>query len=611
MASVDKYRKQFEAFADATDAQRIEARRDRDYRDHKQWTAAEVAKLEERGQAPVVINRIAPKIDYMVGIERSQRPDPKAWPRNPGDDGAAEAATDALRYVADNTDFDTVSSDCYEDLLVEGLEAAIIEFIDGEISVSRIPYDRIYYDAHSLRRDFDDADFIGLAIWMDAEQAQEMFSAKADDIENLVTDHSIDEGFDDKPKWVDRSRKRIKVCQHYFREKGVWNIVYFSGETILLDKKPSPYVDDKGTPVCPIVLSYLYKTRDNDHYGWARQFIWIQDEINHRRSKALNILSRRTVVMDRGAVDDIHYAKEELTRPDGVIEKTPGLEFSVDPGQDLAQGQLTLLQEAKAEIDAIAKRTEVGAAASGRSRLLAGSNDMLEVGPVLNVHRKWKLEIYRQIWMRVKQFWDAERWIRVTDNEDNLKFVGLNQPKTFGENLQERAQQGDAQAAQDLQILLSAQDPRLNEVEEIANDVSKMDIDIILGEVQDAANVQAEQFEILTNLAQVYGPQSVPFETVVEMSQLRNKKDILDKLKGGDDPQAAALQQQQAMMQLQQQMERMQAEVEGMRANTANKMADTAKKQAEIEHIEQKTVQTAVETQVIATQPVDGVTVAT
>lgn len=603
MASVDKFKRQFEAFASATDAQRIDARRDRDYRDHKQWTSAEVEKLSERGQAPVVINRIAPKIDYMIGVERAQRQDPKAWPRTPGDEGAAEAATDALRYIADNTGFDTVSNDCYENLLVEGIEAAIVEYINDEISISQVPYDRLYYDPHSTKRDFSDAEYIGLAIWMDAENAKEMFKGKDEDIENALNDYSIDEGFDDKPRWVDKSRKRVKVCQHYYKEKGVWHVVYFSGDVELIKAKESPYKDEDGNPVCPIIVNYLYKTRENECYGWARQFIWIQDEINHRRSKALNILSRRTVIMDRGAVDDVHYAKEELTRADGVIEKTPGLEFTVDPGQDLAQGQLGLLQEAKQEIDAIAKRTEIGAGASGRARMLAGSNDMLEVGPILGCHRAWKLGVYRQVWMRVKQFWDTEKWVRVTDNEDNLKFIGLNRPITYGENLKERANQGDEQAAQDLQILIAAQDPRLNEVEEVSNDVAKMDLDITLGEVQDAANIQVEQLEMLVNLAQVYGPQAVPFETVVEMTQLRNKKEILDKLKGGDNPNAAA-QQQIAMMQVQQQMEKLQAEIDKMRA-------DTAKKQAETEHIEQQTVQTAVETQVIATQPVSGVTVAT
>lgn len=606
--TADKFRRQFEYFASATDTQRIEARRDRDYKDHKQWTEDEVATLEARGQAPVVINRIAPKVDYLVGVERSQRQDPKAWPRNPGDEGGSEAATDALRYVADNTDFDSTSSDCYEDLLIEGIEAVIVEWINEEITATRIPYDRLYYDPHSRNRYFEDATYMGVSIWMDADDAKRMFKGKDEDIEYLVSNESIDEGFDDKPRWVDKKRKRLQVCQHYYQDKGRWKVVYFSGDTILLDPTDSTYLDEDGEPVCPIEMVYLYKDRDNKHYGWVRQFIWIQDEINHRRSKALNILSRRTVIMDRGAVDDIHYAKDELTRADGVIEVVPGMRFDVEPGQDLVQGQLGLLQEAKAEIDAIAARTEISAAASGRSRLLAGSNDMLEIGPLLNIHRKFKQRVYRQMWQRVRQFWDSERWIRVTDNENNLKFVGLNQPKTFGENLKERAQQGDQQALQDLQVLLQAQDPRLNQVEEIVNDVTRLDLDITLGEIQDTANIQQEQFEILVNLAQTYGPQAVPFDVLIEMSQLRNKRELLDKLKGeGQDPMAAQMQ----MMQMQQQMQLMQANLDKIIAETENKRANTARTLAEVDRTEQQTIQTAVETQVIATRPVNVVTVAT
>lgn len=614
MASVDKFRRQFEYFADVSDLQRQEARRDRDYRDHKQWTESELEVLEARGQAPVVVNRIAPKIDYLVGVERSQKQDPKAWPRNPDDNDAAEAATDALRYVTDNVDFDMTSSDCFEDLLVEGIEGAIVEWINDEISVSRIPYDRIYYDAHSQKRFFEDCQYKGVVIWMDLETAKRMFPKKSEELEGLVSDDAIDTGFDDKPLWVDKERKRVKVCQHYYLEKGTWRVVYFSGDTELLPPTDSPYLDEDGKPVCPIELVYCYKDRDNDHYGWVRQFKWIQDEINHRRSKALNILSRRTVIADRGAVNDPYQTKEELTRADGYIEVTPGMRFDIDPGNDLAQGQLTMLQEAKSEIDSIAARTEVSTAASGRSRLLAGSNDMLEVGPLLNLHRKFKTRVYRQVWMRIKQFWDSERWVRVTDDEDNLKFVGLNVPKTFGQNLQEKAQQGDEQAAQDLQVLLMTQDPRLNQIENVENDVTTLDLDITLGEVQDVANIQQEQFEMITQLAQVYGPQSVPFEVVIQMSQLRNKREILDKLQGADNPelqQQQAMQQQIAMMQLQADMQKLQAEIAKLSADAQKSQAQTAQIMAETEHEQQKTIQTAVETQVIATQPSNNVSVST
>ncbi len=609
MANTIDFKVQFEDFATDTDTQRINARRDRDYRDHKQWTESQKKTLENRGQAAVVINRIAPKVDFMIGVERSTRQDPKAWPRTPQHEDGANAATDGLRYVADNTDFDVTSSDCFEDLLVEGVEGAITEWIDDEIVISRIPFDRIYYDPHSSRRHFQDATYKGLVIWMEEDQANAMFDGKgtAESIAAAFTTQALDEGFEDKPRnaanrWTDKGKRRLKVCQHYYLDKGVWHVVYFSGDIELMKPEKSPYLDDKDEPECPIELAFAYIDRDNERYGWTRQFIWIQDEINHRRSKALYLLSRRQVIADRGAVDDINAAKAELAKGDGMVEVTPGARFDVDPGNDLAAGQAQLLQEAKLEIDSIAARSLVSPDASGRARQVSESKDMLEVGPLFDTHRQWKKRVYRQAWNRIRQYWKAPRWIRVTDNEDNLKFVGLNQPITAGQKLEEMAQQGDQQAAQSLQQMVQANDPRLNEPVDVENNVAELDVDIMLGESVDTSNIQQEQFEVLANLAQTYGPQSVPFETVVEMSQLRNKRDIMDKLKG--DPEQAQQRQQVEMAQLQQQMEGVQAKIDNM-------LADTLKKNAETDKLEQQTVQTAVETEVLTMQPVDSVSINT
>lgn len=603
------FKEQFENWADVTYTSREESRRDRDYRDGKQWTEEEAAALQERGQAPIVINRIGPKVDYLIGVERTNRQDPKAWPRNPGDDGAGEAVTDALRYVADNSDFDQCASECFEDLIVEGIEGSIVEWIDEEISVTRIPFDRLYYDQHSIRRDFSDATFKGLFIWIDKTEAINMFGKdKADEINACFSD-SGDAGLEDKPLWIDKKRNRIKVCQHYYKKDGVWHVVYFSGDTVLIEPKESPYTDEDGKPVCPIVLRYAYQDREGYKYGWVRQFIDIQDEVNHRRSKALYILSRRQVIADRGAVDDVNHAKYELTKGDGYIEVTPNMRFDVDPGQDLAAGQAQLMQEAKAEIDAIAARSVISPDSSGRSRMLADSKDLIEVGPLFDTHRSFKRDIYRHIWQRVKQFWDSERWIRVTDNEQNLKYVGLNQPVTIGQELQELAKQGNAEAQEALQTMIATQDPRLNQVSQVKNEVAKLDVDVTISEVMESANIQQEQFEMLVNLAQTYGPQYVPFKMVIEMSQLRNKRDFVDMLDG--DPEQQAMNQQMQVQQMQMQMAEMQAKIDKMNAETDNKRADTELKRSETAKTEQQTIQTAVETQIIGTRPVGDVSVNT
>jgi len=611
MADILDYKNDFSYWDNVTNVARSLARRDRDYKDGKQWTDEEAAKLEARGQAAIVVNRIGPKIDFMVGIERTTRQDPKAWPRTPNHDEAANAVSDALRYVNDNVSLDATASDCVEDLFVEGIEGAIIEWIDEEISVTRIPYDRGYADPHSTRRDFSDATYKGLFVWMYQDKAERVFDKKKDEIELAFTNASQDEGLADKPiNWVDVKKKRLKVCQHYFLKDGVWHVVYFSGDLILLEEKESPYQDEDGKPICPIEFRHAYIDRDGNRYGWVRQLIDLQDEINHRRSKALYLLSRRQVIMERGAVDDVDHARDELTKGDGVIEITPGMTFDVDAGNDLAAGQAQLLQEAKNEIDQIANRSQVASDSSGRSRLMADSKDLIEVGPLFDTHRDFKRAIYRQMWLRIKQFWDSEKWIRVTDSEENLKFVGLNQQVTVAQQLQEMVENGSEEAQIMLNELTQAQDPRLNAVVGTKNELAKLDLDVTIGEVIDAANVQQEQFEMLVQLATTYGPQAVPFKTVIEMSQLRNKRELIDALEGGND-QESQMQQQIAMKQMEMQMARMQAEIDKMTADSQNKQADTRKKISETELTDQRAIQTAVETQVLANRPVDSVSVNT
>jgi hypothetical protein len=94
------------------------AERDRAYYSHEQWTKVELEELKKRGQPPVVINKIADKIGLLCGMERKARTDPKAFARNPQDEDRADAATQVLRYIADDNTFSIVRSQVFENMLI-------------------------------------------------------------------------------------------------------------------------------------------------------------------------------------------------------------------------------------------------------------------------------------------------------------------------------------------------------------------------------------------------------------------------------------------------------------------------------------------------------------
>jgi hypothetical protein len=243
--------------------------------------------------------------------------------------------------------------------------------------------------------------------------------------------------------------------------------------------------------------------------------------------------------------------KYEMSKADGHIEVNGVINesFQVMPTGDMAAAQFSLLAEAKAEIDAVGLNAALSGTEernlSGRalqSRQQAGMN---ELGPLFDQHRHFKRRVYRQIWARIKQYWTEEKWIRVTDDQDSMKFIGMNKQVTVGEALQMQAKKGDERALAALQKMVQIQDPRLNQVAAVHNNVAEMDMDIIVETAPDSITLQQEQFEALTQLAQVYGPQFVPFDAIIEASSIRNKKAFLDKLKGDEEAQQAQAQKQQ------------------------------------------------------------------
>jgi hypothetical protein len=540
-----RYVQLFEEAEEATSDERTLSERDRDYYDNKQLTAAEKTALAKRGQPAIVINRIKRKIDFLRGVEQQQRTDPKAFPRNPQDEDSAHAATDALRFVSDQSRYDTVRSSVWENLLIEGLAGAevVVEMKrdQPEIIVRQLPWDRIFRDPHAREANCSDGNYLGMVLWMDWDDARRKWPDAADDLDAMVY-HSTSGTYEDA------KRKRVRIVQLWEKRAEGWHWCTFT-RGVKLEGGPSPYVGEDGQPECSITLASAYIARDNARYGVVREMIGPQDEINKRRSKALHLMTMRQVIADKGAVDDPRSARAELAKPDGYLEVAPNKRFEIQQTSDLAAGQFQLLQHATAEIDNMGPNASMEgkspASQSGRAIQAQQQGGYIELGPMLDRLRQFNIAIYKAVWARIRQFWTEERWIRVTDDERNIRFVGLNKPVTAGEQF---AQQLQSQGLPPEQIQMELQamqgDPRLQQVVGVQNNVCEMDVDIIVDDAPDSVTIQHEQFELIVQLVQAGVP--IPPDTLVEMSQLRNKDAILEKMRGGgQDPQAAQAQAEQ------------------------------------------------------------------
>lgn len=565
---ISKLRKMVEISIDETSPARELSERDRDYYDGYQWTPAEQAVLRKRKQPVITINRIKRKIDAMVGIEQRGRVDPRAYPRNPQDEAAADAATKALVFVDDNTRFDSKRSAAFENVLVEGYGGCevIVELKRGrpEVVINRLRWEEIFFDPYSREKDFSDAAYTGCMKWITIDAALELYGAVYQgegDLGELLEKtmkFAQDTTFEDRPatqvsRWADQRQKRVRIAQMYYRKGGIWCLAIFCGGGIIYQGE-SDYLDEDGRPDNPIILFSGYVDRENQRYGVVRDMISAQDEINKRRSKLLHQLNSRQTIAVKGAVDSVADMKRQLAQPDGHVEinieafedaiRAGVKPFEVVQNADQTAGQFSLLQESKSEIDMLGPNAsllgQLEGNQSGRAIQAQQNAGFAELAPIYDSLRDWTLRVYRAIWNRIRQYWTEERWIRITDDMGSVEFVGLN------------VQQG-------MQVAMGPTGPVMQPV--MQNAVAEMDLDIIIEDMPDVASLKQEEFAQMADMAGKGVP--IPPEALIEASSLRNKKEILDRM---EEAKAQAMQAQMAQMQGEQQIKAQELQIDGITA---------------------------------------------
>ena len=521
MYDFEKLRIWAENAIDLTSDARARAERCRDYYDGKQVTAAEEAELNRRKQPVVISNRIRRKVDAMVGIEQRGRTDPRALPRGPGDEQAADIATKALVFVDDTTRFDPKRSAAFENLLVEGIGGAEIgvEMRRGryEVVVTRLRWEEIFYDPYSREKDFSDASFLGCMKWMALDKALSLYGEENEDLlQATMSATQSGETYDDRPSaravfnWGDKKQRRVRIAQMYYLCDGVWHMAEFTGGG-LISNGPSAYLDDDGQPTCPIVLMSGYVDRENNRYGVVPDMIYPQDEVNKRRSKLLHMLNSRQTSGVKGAVN-VADLKRELAKPDGHVEVDADLAsaareagvpaFQILQNQDQISGQASLLTEAKNEIDMVGPNAsligQLQGDHSGRAIQAQQQAGMVELAPIYDSLRDWTLRCYRQMWMRIKQYWTDERYVRITEDAQAPQFIGLNRIVQF--------------------------DP-MTGAPVMENNIAQMDVDIQIEDAPDYVTLRQEELEQLGQFADRGIP--IPPEMLIEASSVRNKPRLL------------------------------------------------------------------------------------
>ncbi|TXH52121.1 MAG: hypothetical protein E6Q97_16845, partial [Desulfurellales bacterium] len=177
----------------------------------------------------------------------------------------------------------------------------------------------------------------------------------------------------------------------------------------------------------------------------------------------------------------------------------------IDSGQQI-QGETELLGLSVSEIENFGPNPGLegkgGGVAdqSGRAILAQRDSGMLELAPVFDRLRSWKLRCYRKVWSRIKQAWTGERWIRITDDPRSPQFIGINQ---------------------------YTMDPQTMQISG-RNVIAEIDVDIILDEEPDTITMNEELMQTFAQLGEAAaGPLG---KILIELSNTPQKERLLKML---------------------------------------------------------------------------------
>lgn len=557
--SVARLRKQFNEYLADKRAEVEEQKEARKYYHMVQWTDKQMQELKARKQPPVTTPIFARKVNGFVGLVERLRQDPKAYPRTPKHAQGAELSTAVLRYALDACQWPAITPEVARFGAIDGIAGVEIKLTPGDsgmpgdydVALDIVEPDTFFYDPRSFRPDFSDARFMGVSKWVDVDAAKEMFPDQADTIDALMSkgdEFSIDS--DREEKWSSSDLEQIRIVEHWYRRGNAWLYCFYTGSTKLMSGR-SYLQDEKGADICRFIMFSSFVDHEGDRYGFHRNFKPLVDELNHRNSKALHLLNTRRIKVLNESVDDIEVLRREAVRPDGVIlYNNPDNPPEFDDAKSLAdmQGQISFLERNRNEIENYGPNPAlVGQgveAKSGRAIQLLQQAGIAELGPYILGLKNWKIRVYRAVWNAIRQHWKAERWVRVTDSEDQSEGITINQ--------------------------LSV-DP-MTGMPVTVNQVGALDVDIIIDEGPDTVTMAADALETLQS-AMSNGAQ-VPPDVLIELMALPDsiKKRMHSKIEAAQQPNP--LQQQAAQIELAQAM----AMVEKTKAEAMRAMADAQSK---------------------------------
>lgn len=368
------------------------------------WTDGEKAEILERGQNPVVNNKIKPAINSVSGREIQTRF--RTAYRATSDDKDHELLAKALTYysygVFESQHISYKQSIKFRDKLICGLGWSQ-QFKDGEnIIYEYVHPSLIIPDPDDLSPQFTNSSNVCRTLWLSLPAAQSRFKKHARDFEQMASDFrdskpALPNGYGEIEErnaqnglnyvalsgqsarlrivevqykksatiytaWDERGHlfetfdrdaaREIAVKKSEIEEREGQRVMYgfYTGDILIEhDALKCQPVNIEDFSYIPSVYSRRFS--DGVPQGIVRDAQDAQKEYNKRRSKMLDLITRNLTTVGPDAADayDREFLRKELNNPNAVIFAPPG-SVQRQTFLDIAMGHFELLRKCEDEI---------------------------------------------------------------------------------------------------------------------------------------------------------------------------------------------------------------------------------------------------------------------
>ena len=352
------------------------------YYDGNQLDLPTLALMAENAIPPIIVNRIKPSIDAVVGFEALTRREPKVLPENDDSVQGAEGLNQLLKETIRLSEYNEAYTEAFLSALRIGIGWVEVTRNPDPFAypyrVAHVPWREMWWDWRARRKDLMDARFILRRKWMDRDVlatmmpwAREIIFRETsnwptgapgdwDDSDNQGV-HPMGRSLDTRSsysslenyEWLDPSARRVALFEMLYWVPGIVTaMVMRDGNKIEFNKSHPAHVAAvqqgavkletgpskklrqalylgphrlldrpmKGRTPHYFPIVYELEGGDGSPYGLVRAMKSPQESYNARRSRILHDLSARRVVASGNAVDNHLAAAEEVSRPDAYIQ---------------------------------------------------------------------------------------------------------------------------------------------------------------------------------------------------------------------------------------------------------------------------------------------------